>query len=286
MTELRVATAGDLAAVRAIADAEEPPPRAEDGGFPEALDAYYLHLITHGEVVIAEEDGAAVGFGATISSSRGVHLADLFVVRERQSGGIGRAILEALYAADPWPRTTFSSDDPRALPLYVRFGMRPLWPNLYLSGDGRRLPEPGSGLVVERVEAEQVAELERDWWGVDRPLEHRYWAGQPANTPFVVRAGDGRPVAAGHARSLLRGGGRWINQFFVAPREEPRDATVAALRWSADADGRIGGCVPGPHPVVPTLIGAGFRVVDRDIYQASDTALIDPERVIVNTGIL
>jgi GNAT superfamily N-acetyltransferase len=286
VTDLRAATAGDLAAIRAIADAEEAPPVAEDGGFPEALDAYYLHLITRGEVVVAEEAGRAVGFGATISSSRGVHLADLFVVRDRQGAGIGRAILDVLYAADPWPRTTFSSDDPRALPLYVRFGMRPLWPNLYLSGDGRRLPEPGGGLVVERVSWEEVAGLERDWWGVDRPLEHRFFASQPASVAMVVRAGDGRPVAAGDARSLLRGGGRWINEFFVAPGTPPHDPTVAALRWSADAEGRIGGCVPGPHPVVSTLVAAGFRVVDRDVYQASDATLIDPERVIVNTGIL
>jgi GNAT superfamily N-acetyltransferase len=284
--ELRAASVSDLAAIREIADAEEPPPRAEEGGFPEALDAYYLHLIAHGEVVVAEEGGRAVGFGATISSSRGVHLADLFVVRDRQGAGIGRRLLAALYAGDPWPRTTFSSDDPRALPLYVRFGMRPLWPNLYIRGDGRRLPEPGGALVVEAVAADEVAALEREWWGIDRPLEHRYWAGQPANIPFIVRAADGRPVAGGHGRSILRGGGRWINQLFVAPREDAHDATVAALRFAADEQGRIGGCVPGPHPVVPTLIDAGFHVIDRDTFQASDPTLIDPERVIVNTGIL
>lgn len=287
MTEpvaIRPATKADLRAIRAIVDAEEEPPDAATGGFPEALDAYFLHLIEHGEVLIAEEGGRAVGFGATIESGRGVHLADLFVTPDRQGGGIGRQLLEGLFL-DRWPRTTFSSDDPRAMPLYVRMGMRPLWPNLYLSGDAGRLPKAAPGLKVEQATADEVAGFERDWTGIDRPMQHRYWAGQPAAVPLVVRS-RGRAVAAGHARSLLRGGGRWMNAFHVAPAEEPHGPTLAAMRWSADSEGRIGACVPGPHAILPTLIAAGFRIVDRDTYQASDPALVDPERSLVNTGFL
>ena len=52
---------------------------------------------------LAEVGDRAVGFGAVIASGRGVHLADLFVVRERQGGGIGRRLLEAAFG-DRWPR--------------------------------------------------------------------------------------------------------------------------------------------------------------------------------------
>jgi GNAT superfamily N-acetyltransferase len=283
---LRQATSADLAAIRAIADAEDEPPTPEVG-FPEALDAYYLHLIEHGEVLLAVDDdeaGGVVGFGATIESGRGVHLADLFVRRDRQGGGIGRRLLESLFA-DRWPRTTFSSDDPRAMPLYIRMGMRPLWPNLYLDGDARRLPQLPPSLRVDAAGADRVAELERAFTGVDRPTQHAYWAAQPAAVPLVVRDGD-RAVAIGYARSKLRGGGRWINSFVVAPGVPAHDPTLAAMRWSADAEGRIGTCVLGPHPIVPTLIDAGFRIVDRDTFQASDPALVDPERLLPNTGFL
>jgi GNAT superfamily N-acetyltransferase len=280
---IRPATAADLRAIRAVIDAEEAPPTLE-GGFPEALDAYFLHLIEHGEVAVAEDDDDVVAFGATIGSGRGVHLADLFVRRDRQSAGLGRRLLETLFA-DRWPRTTFSSDDPRAMPLYIRMGMRPLWPNLYMAGDARRLPEPPKELVVEAATADEVAALEREWIGVDRPIQHRFWASQPAAAPLIVRE-RGRAVAAGHARSRLRGGGRWMNSFLVAPDAEPHDPSLAAIRWSGDDEGRIGTCLLGPNPILPTLIAAGFRILYRDTYQASDPTLIDPERVLVNTGML
>lgn len=172
----------DLHAIRSVVDAEEPPPVADEGGHPEAIDAYYLHLIRRGRVLIAfGDDGAAAGFGAVIDSGRSLHLADLFVRREHQGQGIGRRLLAGLFE-DRWPRTT-----------------------------------------------------------------------------FLVASSSG---AASH------------------------DATLAAVRWSAPPDGRIGMCIPGPHPLLPTLLAADFRVVDRDTYQASDPGLIDPVRVIVNTGIL
>jgi GNAT superfamily N-acetyltransferase len=280
---IRPATPADLRAIRAIADAEDEPPSPADG-FPEALDAYYLHLIAYGEFVVADDAGTVAGFAAAIDSGRGVHLADLFVLRERRGGGIGRRLLESVLD-ERWPRTTFSSDDPRAMPLYVRMGMRPLWPNLYLAGDARRLPPAPPSLRVEAVGAAQVAGLEREWTGIDRPVQHEYWAGQPAAVPLVVHDGE-RPVAAGHARSRLRGGGRWMNAFLVAPDVPPHDPTLAAIGWSADAEGRIGTCVLGPHPIVPTLVEAGFRIVDRDTFQASDPTLVDPERILPNTGFL
>ena len=281
---LRPAVAMDLRPIRELADAEHGGAVPPEGGYPEAVDAYYLHLIDYGRVEVAESDGTVVGFGAAIASPRWLHLADLFVRPDLQSRGIGRRLLEAVMGED-WPRATFSSDDPRALPLYVRLGMRPLWPNLYLAGDGRRIGGSPPDIEVTAAGAADVASLERDWWGVDRPIQHDYWATQPEAIPLIVGRG-GRPVAAGYARSLLRGGGRWINLLFVAPDAEPLAPTLAALRWSADAEGRIGGCLLGPHPAVPALIASGFRVIDRDTYQASDLDLIDPHRRIVNTGFL
>ena len=94
----------------ATVTAEDPPPT------PEPLDAYFRHLVARGIVAIADADGTPVGFGAAVDTGRSRHLADLFVLPDRQSHGIGRRLLDTVYE-DAWPRTTFGSADPRAVPL-------------------------------------------------------------------------------------------------------------------------------------------------------------------------
>jgi hypothetical protein len=44
--------------------------------------------------------------------------------------------------------------------------------------------------------------------------------------------------------------------------------------------------VPGPSPLVRVLLESGFRIIDHDTFLASDPAVIDPLREIVNTGFL
>jgi len=94
---------------------------------------YLGHLIDHGRAFVSVADDEVVGFAAADETGRGRHLADLFVRLDRLGQGIGRPLLEAVFdGADD--RTTFASDDPRALPLYVRSGMMPLWASIYLEG--------------------------------------------------------------------------------------------------------------------------------------------------------
>ena len=95
---------------------------------------------------------------------------------------------------------------------------------------------------------------------------------------YFLRGADGA--------SALVNERRIERSFVVAPDVPAHDPTLAAIRWSADREGRIGSCVLGPHPIVPTLIEAGFRIVDRDTFQASDQDLVDPERLLPNTGFL
>ena len=55
-------------------------------------------------------------------------LGSLFVRNDLRGRGVGRTLLEAILS-DASGRATFASSDPRALPLYVRFGMRPITPD-------------------------------------------------------------------------------------------------------------------------------------------------------------
>src|SRR6185436_8805076 len=146
-----------------------------------------------------------------------------------------------------------------------------------------RLPE-ADGVEVVDASAEEVADLELTWTGVDRSADHRLWAERPANRPFIVRSGD-RAVGAGLSRPRIRAGGRWLHRLVAEPGADVVPMTLAALRHGADDDGVIGACVMGPNPVLrPLLVDYGFRIVDRDTFMASEDGLIDPSRV-YDTGI-
>lgn len=137
--------------VRPAAEADMPGLRAVAHHFgvletwpkrPDFLDAERVF----GAVFVGEVGGTIVGFGGTLRRGAVTHLGDLFVLPEHQSSGVGRAILSRLLPRDT-PKVTFASADTRALALYVRNGMRPRCPLLYLEQgpvDGRPArPEGG-----------------------------------------------------------------------------------------------------------------------------------------------
>ena len=281
---IRRATEDDLRAVDAVLRANHGPPPGEPAEPPGAQDPYLRHLIVRGNFAVAEADGAMIGFGATVFTGRSTHLADLFVLPAHHGRGIGGRLLSAVFG-DAFPRTTFASDDPRAMPLYIRAGMTPLWPSLYISGDPRGLPADPDGIAVEDVDFDDVARLEGEWAGADRSPDVAFWATQSApRGAVVVRAG--RPVAVGLSRGRLNGFGRWIDRAMVAPDEDPVAPLIALIRRGADGGDLIGASVAGPSPLLPALLAAGFRIRDLDTFMASDPGLIDPARTLPNTGIL
>jgi GNAT superfamily N-acetyltransferase len=247
--------------------------------------AYLRHLVARGGVAVAVDDatGETIGFGATVDTGRARHLADLFVLPGRQAGGVGGRLLATVFA-DAWPRTTFASDDPRALPLYVRAGMTAHWPNLYLSGEPKRLAAV-VGYAAEPASIETVADLQAGWAGVDRRPDLGYWAQLDGVRPFVVRH-DGEPVAAGVGRTRVRGTGRWIHGAVAAPDADGPAALLTAMAYGLAGSPEGGACVPGPSPLVRQLLDAGYRIVDRDTFMATEPTLVDPLRELVDTGIL
>jgi len=281
---LRAAADADVPALESVMLATEEPPPGDTATPPGAQKPYLAHLVARGRVVVAELAADVVGFGATVDTGRSIHLADLVVLPEYHGRAIGGRLLAAAFG-DAECRTTFASDDPRALPLYVRAGMRALWPSLYLAGDPGRVPPPPAGYTVEDVALERMAELERAWSGVDRGPDLSYWASTPEARAFVVdRAGTS--VATGLWRRRIHGTGHWLDHAQVDRAAEPLPALLAAFRHGAARGDIGGGCVPGPSPLVAALVEAGFRIVDRDAFMATDPAVVDAEREIVNTGIL
>jgi GNAT superfamily N-acetyltransferase len=278
----RDATDADAPGLREISLSTEPP--ADPPLETAPVDAYLRHLIARGTVAVAETGGEPIGFGAAVDTGRSRHLADLFVRPEHQGHGIGGRLLEMVYG-DTWPRTTFGSEDPRAVPSYVRAGMDALWPNLYLSGDPTMLPPVDPGLTTEDAGAEDIAVLEAAWVGAERRPDLAYWAGLPEIRMVVVRRGS-RAVGTAIGRRRFNGQGRWIHHAMAAPDADGPAVLLAALHACLAGATVGGGCVPGPSPLVRVLLEARFRVVDRDTFLASEPAIVDPQREIVNTGFL
>ena len=292
----RAATVADIPAIARVAAACDEP--IESPGTPGS--PYAEHLLERGSVVVAESDGVVVGYASAITIGAGRHVSDLFVHPAARDRGVGAALLAAALDGAP-SATAFCSEDPRALPLYVRSGMRALWPDLYLEGRPGRLPDPE--LEVRLVRADEAAAAEMDVSGHDRALDHEYWGTRRGATPFIVL--DGVTVLGAGTAVHRRGRpGRWLPHLAIAPGADASAVALAALLATAPG-GAIGPppeprrpagpdsaqpptsvCVPGPHPVLPALLRFGFRIVDRDLFMATDTDLVDPERILPDPSLL
>jgi GNAT superfamily N-acetyltransferase len=277
---IRPANADDVAAIRSILVAHD-----NDGPviIADVVGPYIAHLIARGRTRVAILGDEVVAFGAAIDTGRSVHLADLFVHPDRLGQGIGKPLLAAVLDGAV-QRTTFASDDPRALPLYVRSGMQPMWVSLYIQGASSALPPVSASLRTESASSDRLAALERDWTGHDRTLDHRFWGSMPDVDAFVVRDGD-TLVAFGYARARQAVPIRVLDRLVIHPDGEPVGTTLAALA-RAGRGGPVHCCLLGPHPVVRPLLEAGFRVVDRDVFLASGSAIVDPARLVPNPGML
>jgi len=280
MREIRAATTDDIGSIREILAAH-----GNDGPvlFADIVGPYVRHLVAHHRAMVTEQDGAVIAFGATVDAGFAIHLADLFVLPDRLGEGIGRPLLAALFDGAR-RRTTFASDDPRALPLYVRAGMEPWWACVSVEGAAASLP-PGPGfLETASADPARLAALELAWTGFDRSIDHAFWGSQAGADSFVV-AERGEPVAVCHARARQVSPVRTIDRLLVRPGADPVPATLAALRRTGRG-GTIQALLQGPSPVLRVLLDAGFMVGERDQYMASEPGLVDPARLIPNGGML
>lgn len=288
---IRDATPEDILAIRAILaeHGNDDPPGQLRG--PDIVGPYLRHLLAHHRVMVSESpEREVLAFGAVADTGRAWHLADLFVRKDRLGQGLGRPLLAAVFG-DRWPRTTFASDDPRALPSYVRAGMAARWVALYLRGGteaaGRAGESPlARGLEVVAADSSELELLEAAWTGAERPDDHAYWGSLPGVDPLVLHDADG-PVAFAYARDRQKGPSvRAVDRLVTRPGAEPVGPVLAAIGRGIALGATLEVMIPGPHPALPALLELGFRIVDRDVYCAGPTDPVDPERRLLNGGLL
>ena len=279
---IRQATDEDLPAVREILAAH-----GNDGPVvvADVVGPYLRHVMANGHARVAVDGPLVVGFGAAIDAGPARHLADLFVRPDRLGQGIGRPLLEAVFG-EAERRSTFASDDPRALPIYVRAGMRPRWVSLYVEGPVERIVGLPAAITVQAGSPAELAAIEREWSGVDRSRDFAFWASQPEADLFIVRDGSA-PVAVGAARVRQARPVRVLDRLVVNPEPavDPVPVTLAAIA-RAGRGGIALSAIQGPSPVLRPLLDLGFRIMDRDQFMASDPDIVDPARLVPNAGML
>jgi GNAT superfamily N-acetyltransferase len=281
---VRPATEADAAAITAILEANDEPVTWPDVPRP----PYVEHLLTRSgmRLVVGELDGSVAGVAGTIEfGGPGTRfLSDLYVDPARQSRGLGTAMLRAAFeGADR--RMTFSSRDPRALGAYIRHGMRPRWPLLYLELAAEQLGPHEAGVEVRSADVVETAARSLDWTGVGRTVDFDFYARLPEAAGFVVII-DGADAAVGWARrELAPPDGRWLDHTSIAPDADPVRAAFGVLRAAA-AGQRLGAAISGLHPAVPPLLERGVRIGGQDTFCATDPDMFDPERIFPSPGLL
>jgi len=287
---VRPATTDDIAAVAAVLEASD-----ESAVWPGLPGWPYVeHLVARARVPLAiDDDGLAIGMAGSLEVGRPDvrFLSDLFVRPDRQDHGVGRALLAMAFDGST-ERLTFSSADPRALGTYIRAGLRPWWPVLYLSVPAGALTDvptavlPASSSVTsEPADVAATAGWSRTWTGMDRAVDYAHYAGLPDGAGHLVREAG---AVAGVVWSNTTRSGAWraVDHVSIAPEADATAVTLAALRAAlGDAPG-LAITIPGPHSAVAWLLDRGARISDRDEYCATDPRLLDPERILPSPGFL
>jgi ribosomal protein S18 acetylase RimI-like enzyme len=280
---VRPAVDADLAAITTILEANDEPVSWPD--VPRA--PYVEHLLTRPglRLVVAELDGSVAGVAGSIEvgATGRRFLTDLYVDPARQSRGLGTELLAAAMAGAS-ERMTFSSSDRRALAAYIRSGMRPWWPLLYLEVAPGRLGPHESGVDARAADIAETAGIDHAWTGIDRAIDFEFYARLPDAAGFVITI-DGAVAAIGWGRRELAAPGRWLDHASIAPDADPVRAVFAILRAAA-AGQRLGAAVPGPHPAVAAVLDAGVRIDGVDTFCATDRDLLDTDRLLPSPGLL
>ncbi len=240
---------------------------------------------------IADAAGEAVGFAGLIVRSGIGFLSEFFVHPRHQSHGIGRELLTHALSAGAQRYCTLSSSDPRALALYVRAGLVPQWPHFLLTGAADQLTGADtSGARVQEARADDPAIVEWDAriGGRWRPEDHTFWQSGLGGIPVWVERG-GETIGYGYARpqpSNVGGPASVTIGPICADAPAAAAACVEAVVGWARAHGEvIHAAVPGPHPALPALLAAGFRITYIETFVASDAdAFCDPRTYMPGAG--
>jgi GNAT superfamily N-acetyltransferase len=283
---IRPATEADLDEIcdiwyRDDVAADPDPPANTAGG------ALFAHNVRSGEFHVAEGADGLVGFSGSIVRGSVRFLTDLFVRPDHQDRGLGGELLARAMPNDGLIHATLASRDLRAQSLYVRSGMRPLFPHVELEAPRERVDVPASDAEVVEADPSDPAlvAMDAEIGGRPRPQDHRDWIESAAGVPvWFDRAG--RRVGYGYIRMKSQAFLRHPDWATVGPvgarsSEDARTCVLSAVRWAVERAAGVMLGVPGPHPALEPLLEAGLRITYVELFMSSDPEpFADPRRYV------
>lgn len=224
------------------------------------------------QVWVAENGSAVVGVTSAAFRGRTAHIQSFFVSPAEQGRGIGLRLIDSLLAAGRAAGCiTFSlqsSDDPRAIALYLKRGFRPEPPNIIWAAARPRfqLQEFTSPFETTRISGDDpatmntICDIDKAVRGAKRPGDLHRWLHEGATGRLLHDRETGKP--AGYFFTGMKGGHPRIGPvaaiddlvfpdvlraaFAAAGRQEP------AAGWSMALPGENRGAID-------LLIATGFR---------------------------
>jgi len=278
--QIRPATPADLGQVHDIwyrAEVEDFPDVPPPGDMP----AIFHHELETGKMYVAQAGSRILGYTALIPRGAIAYLAELYVRDDEQSSGIGQALLARALPHQASSNgsgltsaaCTLSSNDPRALALYIRAGMQPRWPHFLLYAAGSRITgsspgEPlaaGVDVVPARPGDHELVRWDAEVGGRFRPEDHAYWVEGTAATPLWFARGSetlgyGYVQARNHEVALWHPEALSLGPIGAHSPTLALDCTLAAVAWAAERAPALALGVPAAHPCLPVLLQAGFRI--------------------------
>ena len=290
MTSIRRARETDLSQMyevfyqNEVLDTPHPP-------LPGDLPSYLHHVLQTGAMYVVEQDGEVLAFTGAITRGTVTFLTDLFVHPAHHSSQLGKTLLSSVLPQDDLAHCTVSSSDLRALALYIRAGMRPLWPYFALRRE-KSAHEWRWATDMEFIEADPGdpalihwdAQISGRW----RPQDHRYWVREQQAVPLWFRR-RGHIVGYGYIR--LDAGTLWhphtctIGPIGVRDPEEAADCVLTAVNWALQRADVLHIDVLGPHPCLAALLQGGFRILYVDTFvSTADPSFFDARCYIASGG--
>jgi hypothetical protein len=166
--------------------------------------------------------------------------------------------------------------------------MLPRWPCYVVVVDGGAatdlaVPSGPGAIEVGPMSTRDALRVDREVTGRDRTADYVYWRttydaeviGVSASG-VLLGAGVVRhrsPYAVAHADAAV------IGPVLTCAGADPALVTAALVRHAARSGARaVRIPVPGPHPALADLLGAGGRIHDTDVFCASTDDVLDPTR--------
>ncbi len=241
---------------------------------------------------MAEQDGDILAFAASITRGSVTFLTDLFVRPDQQSSRLGQALLAHVMPQNNTIHCTFSSNDPRALALYIRSGMQPQWPHfcLRLTGPLHDNP-PDTDIEVHMGIADDPAFVEWDAQisGRLRPADHIHWLHYQGTVPLWFTRQDKK---IGYAYVRVGDGTIWypeactLGPIGVQFADDAAACVLATVHWARMQAGAgvLLINVPGPHPVLAPLLNIGFHITYVETFVSSATTPFFDARCYIASG--